>query len=531
MVNNIVKQSLTRKWGVALAFCSLTLAAQAQQPNWLNMDLQKDTVFGISTEKAYNELLKGKKSTKVLVAVIDSGIDTAHEDLKQVLWVNLKEKKGKAGKDDDHNKYTDDVNGWSSHGSAKGNVAYDNLELTRLVREGRARFGDASKLPSDTTGLAQYKELEDAFEQKHAMAQMQYKSVQSFTSVVDSVIAGTGKPAPTLTDVQAYQPKNQPEARMKGILEQQLQRYPDAVAFKEKELKPALDHYKEEAEYQLNVDFDPRAIVGDDYKNVNEKYYGTADVTGPEADHGTHVAGIIGAVRNNAIGVDGVADNVAIMAVRAVPNGDERDKDVANAIRYAVDNGAKVINMSFGKPYSPEKKAVDEAVKYAMSKDVLMIHAAGNDGLNIDSAASFYPSRYYLDGKGEAAAWIEVGASASTDDENLVASFSNYGKKNVDVFAPGVAIYSSTPGSKYDYHDGTSMAAPVVTGLAALIRSYYPKLTAIQVKDIILKSVVKVNHPVMVFVDRQPRTVSMTDVCNTGGVVNAYSALQLAATY
>lgn len=528
---NIIKHNRTRKWGVALAFCTLTLAAQAQQPNWMNMDLQKDSVFGISTEKAYNELLKGKKSAKVVVAVIDSGIDTAHEDLKQVLWVNLKEKKGKAGKDDDRNKYTDDINGWSFIGSAKGNVGYDNLELTRLVREGKARFGDKEHLPADTNGLAKYQELEEAFEQKRVMAQMQLKSVQGFTAVVDSVIAGTGKTAPTLSDVQSYQPKNQPEARIKGILEQQLQRYPDVAAFKEKELKPALDHFTEEAEYQLNLDFDPRSIVGDDYNNANERYYGAADVTGPDADHGTHVAGIIGAVRNNAIGIDGVADNVELMAVRAVPNGDERDKDVANAIRYAVDNGAKVINMSFGKPYSPEKQVVDEAVKYAMSKDVLLIHAAGNDGLNIDSVAAFYPSRTYLNGAGEAAAWIEVGASSSSDDENLVASFSNYGKKNVDVFAPGVAIYSSTPGSKYDYHDGTSMAAPVVTGLAALIRSYYPKLSAVQVKEIILKSVVKVNHPVTVFVDRQPRVVSMADVCNTGGVVNAYNALQLAATY
>lgn len=520
----------TMKWSVVAAFCSITLAVQAQQPDWQHKDLVKDSVFGISTNKAYTELLKNKKSKPVVVAVIDSGVDTAHEDLKQVLWINRKEKRGN-GKDDDGNKYADDINGWSFLGSAKGNVGYDNLELTRLVRDGKARFEDTAHAATDTTGLAAYEQLKSSFQEKLAMAQMQLKSIQGFTAVVDSIIAGTGKQAPVASDLQAYQPKNQPEARVKAILEQQLQRYPNVAAFREKELKPALDHFTEEAEYQLNLDFDPRAVVGDDYKNVNERYYGTTDVTGPEADHGTHVAGIIGAVRNNSLGINGVADNVEIMAVRAVPNGDERDKDVANAIRYAVDNGAKVINMSFGKPYSPEKKAVDEAVRYAMSKDVLMIHAAGNDGLNIDSVAAFYPSKHYLDGKGTAAAWIEVGASAATDDENLVASFSNYGKTSVDVFAPGVAIYSSTPGSKYDYHDGTSMAAPVVAGLAALIRSYYPKLSAVQVKEIILKSVTKVTHPVTIYIDRQPIVVSMTDVCNTGGVVNAYNALKLAATY
>jgi len=283
-------------------------------------------------------------------------------------------------------------------------------------------------------------------------------------------------------------------------------------------------------DYQLNLEFDPRSIVGDNYNNPEEHYYGAADVTGPGADHGTHVAGIIGAARNNSIGINGIADNVLLMSVRAVPNGDERDKDVANAIRYAADNGAKVINMSFGKPYSPNKKVVDEAVKYAMSKDVLLIHAAGNDGQNLDSTI-FYPNRDYEDGKGTANAWIEVGASGPGDDETLVASFSNYSKTGVDVFAPGVAIYSSTPGSKYDYHDGTSMAAPVVTGLAALIRSYYPKLKAVQVKEIILKSVTKVNHPVTIFINGEPKQVQMTDVCNTGGVVNAYNALKLAASY
>ena len=521
---------MKKQWRVMIALCAVAFSAQAQQPNWQNMDLQKDTIFGISTEKAYTELLKNKKAKPVVVAVIDSGVDTAHEDLKQVLWINAKEKPGN-GKDDDKNRYADDIHGWSFLGSAKGNVGYDNLEITRLVRDGKARFGNPASLPADTTGMAAYEKLKSEFDQKLAMSKMQLRNIQGFAAAVDSVIAGTGKTAPTLEDIKAYQPKNPIETRIKNILEQQLQQYPDAAAFRDKELKPALDHYTEEAEYQLNLDFDPRAIVGDNYKNVNEKDYGTTDVTGPEADHGTHVAGIIAAARNNSVGINGIADQVKIMAVRAVPNGDERDKDVANAIRYAVDNGAKVINMSFGKPYSPEKKAVDEAVQYAMSKDVLMIHAAGNDGLNIDSVATFYPSRNYLDGKGTAAAWIEVGASAPKDDENLVASFSNYGKNTVDVFAPGVAIYSSTPGSKYDYHDGTSMAAPVVTGLAALIRSYYPKLKATQVKEIILKSVVKVNHPVTVYIDRQPNVRAMSDVCRTGGVVNAYEALKLAATY
>jgi len=267
----------------------------------------------------------------------------------------------------------------------------------------------------------------------------------------------------------------------------------------------------------LNIAFDSRFLVGDNYENSAEKYYGNNDVFGPFARHGTHVAGIVGAIRNNNLGINGIANDVKIMMVRIVPNGDERDKDVANGIKYAVDNGAKVINMSFGKSYSKDKSAVDEAVKYAMSKDVLLIHAAGNDGKDLDNTGNiFVPNKYYADKNGVADAWITVGASGWKDDMTLIAPFSNYGKTQVDVFAPGMQIYSTTPGSKYETLSGTSMAAPVVTGLAALIREYYPKLTAIQVKNIIMQSVEK-------------RAI-LKDKCVSGGVVNAYNALKLAAS-
>jgi subtilisin family serine protease len=305
---------------------------------------------------------------------------------------------------------------------------------------------------------------------------------------------------------------------------------PSFTRFKEDDLGDALEHFQTKVNYQLNLDYDPRSIVGDDYNNSADRQYGNADVTGPDADHGSHVSGIIGAVRDNNIGIKGVANNVRIMAVRTVPDGDERDKDVANSIRYAVDNGAKVVNMSFGKGYSWDKKAVDEAVKYAMTKDVLLVHAAGNEGKDLEKDVN-YPHRTYEDGSGEAKAWIEVGASGFVDDSTLVASFSNYGKTKVDVFAPGVSIYSTTPGSHYANHDGTSMAAPVVTGLAALIREYYPKLTALEVKDIILRSVTKVTHPVIITVDGMPKRVSLSDISVTGGVVNAYEALKLAESY
>ena len=234
-------------------------------------------------------------------------------------------------------------------------------------------------------------------------------------------------------------------------------------------------------DFWLNTDYDPRStIVGDDYSDDEQRYYGNANGTGPDARHGTPVSGIIGAVRGSGMGIDGV----------------------------------------------------DEAVKYAMSKDVLMIHIAGNEGRNPDDPAyGWFPSRRYEDGSGEAKARITVGASDQLDDSALVADFSNYGRTNVDVFAPGVAIYSCYPGSTYGYDDGTSMAGPMVAGVAALIREYYPKPSAVQVKEIILRPVVKPAHPVIVQERGVEKMVYLSDICTSGGIVNAYQALKLAATY
>ncbi|NIP78067.1 MAG: S8 family serine peptidase, partial [Gemmatimonadetes bacterium] len=200
-------------------------------------------------------------------------------------------------------------------------------------------------------------------------------------------------------------------------------------------------------EYGLNPEFDPRDIVGDDYEDAGERVYGNAEVTGPRAGHGTGVAGIIAAERGNGIGEDGIASSVRIMVLRTVPDGDERDKDVANAIRYAVDNGADIINMSFGKAHSPRKDVVDAAVRYAGERGVLLVHAAGNGGADLAEEPSF-PTRVYADG-GEAQNWIEVGATDWRGGERLVAPFTNYGDEEVDVFAPGVDIRTTDIGNDF----------------------------------------------------------------------------------
>jgi len=528
-MNKMKFDFLSKKtWTVAL-LAALPFFAVAQKENWQNLDLQTDSTFGISTEKAHRELLKGKKAKPVIVGVLDGGVDFNHEDLKTVLWSNTKEKPDN-GKDDDKNGYIDDIRGWNYLGSAKGSIEHESLELTRLLKRDEAKFGNVDETAvaaADLPAFQAYKAMREEYEKELAEAKDGLINIQGFKGVIDSVVKKIGKEEPTLADFESYKPENEMESRIKSIMASQLQ----TQTFKEfydGQIVKGLEYYGGKVNYNLNMDYDPRPeLVGDNYADSRERIYGNNDIAGPDASHGSHVAGIIAADRTNDLGVKGVSDHALIMGVRAVPDGDERDKDVANAIRYAVDNGAKVLNMSFGKAYSWDKKVVDEAVKYAMSKDVLIVQAAGNDNKNLEVEKSF-PDRRYADG-GAAGAYIVVGASGYTDDATLKASFSNYGKTTVDVFAPGVKINSTIPGSKYAKFDGTSMASPVVAGLAALIRSYYPKLSAQEVKTIILNSVVKVNHDVNVKVGEETKSIPFADLCVTGGIVNAYNALKLAA--
>lgn len=502
----------------------------AQKPNWQNMDVKADSVFGVSTEKAYVELLKGKKIERVLVAVIDSGVDTTHEDLRLVLWKNPKEKNN--NKDDDGNGYRDDIYGWNFIGGRGGNVNYDNSELTRIIRRDKDFYDSISngRVPDQyQKGFQVYRKRRKVYDREVEFARDKMGLVEDFERSLNDILHRIGNENPSQVEFENYHPANEQEEEVKTMVVEDMKHNRKVEDFK-RTLDEFHQHFSEQVNYQLNLNYDPRYIVGDNYLDNEQTKYGNSDVYGPNASHGTHVSGIIAAERDNGLGINGIADNVLIMSIRAIPSGDERDKDVANAIRYAVDNGAKIINMSFGKPYSTNKDIVDNAVKYAMSKDVLIIHAAGNDALDLDNPENmFFPNNCYGDSSGNANAWITVGASGWKDDSTLVAQFSNYGKNMVDVFAPGVHIYSTVPGSKYEYFDGTSMAAPVVTGLAALVRGCYPKLSAMQVKEVIMKSVVKIDHEVMVKKGKELKKIPFGEACKSGGVVNVYRALELAA--
>jgi len=531
MYKSNIKTGLFEIFAIVIPGLVLPFTLFGQVNNWQNLDLKVDGVCGISTEKAYSELLKGKIAKTVIVAVIDAGVDTTHEDLRSVLWHNPKEKVNQ--KDDDRNGYVDDVYGWSFIGSKNGNVKYDNLEITRQVRQGMKFYYRKDTSAFSALELNNYriwKKEKAEVDSNLINARNIVTNIRFFLSVVDTILQRIGTQHPSIQQFSDYQPANDAQGYIKSELLEVLKTNPDLDDFMNNRVAKDIERAGDDADYHYNTNYDPRGIVGDDYFNSSQNNYGSSDVYGPAASHGTHVAGIIGAVRNNGIGINGVADHVQIMTIRVVPEGDERDKDVANGIRYAVDNGAKEINMSFGKGYSQDKTAVDDAVNYAMAHDVLIVHAAGNENENLDSIRNF-PNRVYADGSGQADAWIEVGASGPNWGRDLKAAFSNYGKISVDVFAPGVQILSTVPGSKYQKYDGTSMAAPVVSGLAALLREYYPKLTAIQVKEIIMKSVVPFPHHVFVMQHGRQMAIEFSELSRSGGVVNAYQAVQMAETY
>jgi subtilisin family serine protease len=522
-----------KKLLISASVVLLSVAASAQETQWYLQD-KTDNTAGISVERTYRELLKDRKPTPVIVAVIDGGIDTTHEDLRRVLWVNPKEIAGN-GKDDDKNGYTDDVHGWNFIGGKDGrNVNYETTEVTRLYVQLKPKYEgkDRKSLkPDQQKEYDLYVKTKAEVEKNQSQYKAQYQGIgqfyQQFTGAVDKLKGALHvtkldtltlrKAADTLSDVTL----KRPVLGVLQILNQQGAADTDVIM---SELEKANEQLKARAEYHYNPEFDGRGVVGDNPTDMNQRDYGNADIAGANPDHGTHVAGIIGADRTNNLGVKGIADAVQIMGVRAVPDGDERDKDVANAIRYAVDNGAKIINMSFGKDYSPQRSVVEDAERYALAKGVLMVHAAGNDGKDIDTAAN-YPAPRFIDGSAIANV-ITVGASALPNTSDLIASFSNYGKQNVDVFAPGKDIYSTVPGSKYENNSGTSMASPVVAGVAAVLKSYFPKLTYADIKRIILQSAT----PYSTKVTRPESTdvVAFNTLSKTGGIVNLYDAVKMA---
>ena len=480
--------------------------SEIELQRWSHLDLLKDSIPGMSVDKAYNEVLKDKKGNKVIVAVIDSGVDINHPDLKPVIWTNKKEIPNNK-KDDDKNGFVDDVHGWNFLGEAN----LENYEFVRILKKG-------------DDGSETYKKALADYEKKYNEI-IQYKEPVDMLVKADKTIREyLKKESYTLQELKDVASVKYELFQSKRIL---LAYAEDTGENFRTELEEFKDYVYDQLNYNLNKDFDGRKILGDNADDLSTKKYGNNVVyskSRKDSSHGTHVAGIIAQLRNNGIGGDGVATNVEIMPIRAVPNGDEYDKDIALAIRYAVDNGAKVINGSFGKDYSPHKDWVFDAIKYAESKDVLIVHAAGNDSKNIDVEPNFPTDE--IEGKEFANNVITIGAINQNYGDKMVADFSNFGATNVDVFAPGVKIYATIPENKYKYEQGTSMASPNAAGVAALIRSYYPNLKASQVKQIIMQSGTPID--LVVNVGENGETKKFSEACVSGKIVNAYNALKMA---
>jgi subtilisin family serine protease len=535
------------KKSILPALLLVAAIAQAQTKTvpkgWHHLDKKADGFMGISTNKAY-DFVKKLKSKTVIVAVIDSGIDTTHEDLKGKLWVNTKEKPGN-GIDDDKNGYIDDINGWNFLGGTSGaNVVKDSDEASRFYHIYKAegeKYDDLSdaalkkKLKGQSYWLvkswrqAKVKVTENKISEEEIIGMKQtMEAMEKAKAIILKQPNGENLLGKELATLVLTEEKEQKLIKgVAGFMAMNKQDDNKAVNFIG-ELKSQIESEMAKAG---GAQTPPTAyrfdVTGDDEANYAARNYGNGDVYADAAHamHGTHVSGIIGANRNNGKGGQGVAADVKIMTLRVVPDGDEHDKDIALAIRYAVDNGAKVINMSFGKSVSPYKQWIDDAVKYAAKKNVLLVHASGNDAKDIDKGEN-YPEGNFIDGS-EATNWIEVGASGDAANGGLTADFSNFGVKEVDVFAPGVDIYNTFPGgNQYGNLQGTSMASPVVAGLAGLIMSYYPKLTAVQVKEVIEKSAIKITDKVM-----NPATkkkVLLSSLCRTGAIINALEAMKMA---
>ena len=506
---------------------------EAELKAWSSKDLQNDTIPGMGVERTYQEIIKDKVGKTVIVAVVDSGIDIEHEDLKNVMWVNPKEIPGN-GIDDDKNGYVDDIHGWNF----LGDIVKENMEYVRIVRKLKPKYDGKTKASVSAVDSAEFALFEKANAEYTKEVEQNKANVARYSGMLGAlkpahaaISEKLGKKDYSKEDLSGIENPEGEQKEQVALLTQMLN-YSDNIPSFIERIQGGVAYFQGRLDSHFDTSTDFRAVIGDNPDDNSNPYYGNNDVDGPDpkkadAKHGTHVAGIIAAQRNNGVGMNGVAQNVQIMAVRAVPDGDEYDKDIANAIRYAVDNGAKVINTSFGKYYSTHPQWVWDALVYASENDVLIVNAAGNEGTDLDTI-QVYPNDQVGVGAEISDTFLTVGALSPSYGSDLLANFSNYGKVNVDVFSPGVEIWATTPLDTYEYLQGTSMASPNVAGVAAMLRSYYPKLSAKQVKRVLMDSGLSVQMDVVLGGDPENKN-KFENISTSGKMVNMYNAFIMAS--
>jgi subtilisin family serine protease len=515
--------------------------------SWYTKDFTLDGIPGISLDKAYSEKLIPKTNKSIIVAVIDTQIDATHEALQGKLWVNQKEIPNN-GIDDDNNGYVDDINGWNFTAKPNGkSIMWSNYEYIRLIRKWQPYFAakDTIKLSED--------DAYDFKEYKRALAYRDYYqdyyenwrksllfSIDVYPASRDSLKKFFPKEDYTMKDLDSlykihkindktyWERKDDNDRDLGALIDymrvniETTQRTLEQITNQKTELDSILQK-------NLNTEYNERNFLKDRPDKL-EKGYGNNKVSEKENQHkhSTEVSGIIAAKRNNKHGTRGFSDNIKIMPLAIAVSGDTHDKDIALAIYYAVDNGAKVINMSFGKEFSLQQEWVTKAIQYAEQKNVLLVHVAGNKSRNVDTH-TYYPCDYNPKERKEISSnLITVGATTHKADSTFVSAFSSYGKKSIDLFAPGSKIYTTFPDNKYNYDSGTSLAAPMVSATAALIWLSYPKLTVQQLKQIILDSGTTYNFEVLL-PGGEGKKVPFKELSKTGKVLNVYNALKMAA--
>jgi len=503
---------------------------------WGSKDLSKDTIPGMSVDRAYKELIKDYEGKTVVVAVLDSGVDIEHEDLQGVVWTNIDEIPDN-GIDDDKNGFVDDIHGWNF----LGDVVEENLEYTRIVRDYQDQFEGKSEsdISADQLELFKlYRAAKAEYEKEVASVENNINRYSMMNNQIQQAEQNLKNELNvetlTIENVTSYKPEDDTTLNQKMMLLNVMNNFDEDLQSLQDQLAEGIDYFQNRKKYHFNLDLNARANkLGNDEDDFSTKIYGNNQVSGPteekeDATHGTHVAGIIAASRSNELGMKGVAEEVLIMPIRAVPDGDEYDKDIALGIRYAVDNGASIINTSFGKYFSTHPEWVMDAIKYAADNDVLIVNAAGNEGLNLDENRVYPNDETPENPTNVVDTFINVGSITSEYGKNLVSGFSNYGKNSVDLFAPGSSIYSTTPLNSYEFLQGTSMAAPNAAGVAAVIRSLFPKLSAAQVKQILMESGLTTEQEVITGGDPE-NTKSFDQLSVSGKMVNMYNAIILAS--
>ncbi|KAB8151449.1 S8 family serine peptidase [Kordia sp. TARA_039_SRF] len=525
------KSTIKASPNVTAGFMKNEALTTEEKQHWHFKDIYTDSIPGISLDKAYTTLLKGKKGDTIIVAVLDMRIHKNHEDIKDFIWTNTDEIPNN-GIDDEHNGYIDDIHGWNFLGNSKGEQAYRaNFEYVRIIRKFKAKFDGKKREEFEGKSLENFDEYlrakkvynEDLKYTKRKLSSLKYKQIRK--NFLEQNIL---KELPNSSlSVDALKNLKITDKKLANNIKLLIQLKKDSVkdAFDIELEKRYLDFY-------LNEEFNERLIMGDDINNLDDKTYGNNNVTSDNSTsshtHAIKVAGIIAANRNNKIGIKGITNQVKIMPIAISPYGDEQDKDMALGIRYAVDNGAKIINISSSKKFSIHEEWVFNALRYAEKNDVLVVTSAGNEAENLDFIQN-YPDDTENKNYEIVNNFIKVGASTHQLNESLIHYTSNYGKESVDIFAPGKNIYTTYPNNNYDYSSGTSYASPIVTGVAALIRSNYPNLSATEVKEIIINSGVEIKWSV----SKPPNTnnkdlVPFSSLSKSGKIVNAYNALLLA---